>query len=121
MLSNTLSVIERIIKEKLNSDINITALLDFFKHYKYDMWVYPGTLKRKFCISISDTYKLLNELEKQGILKSYYELYCNHCQKSMGVVQVFNELPETFLCELCGLELPSLENSILIYKVIKDD
>ena len=66
-------------------------------------------------------YDFLSELEKQGILQSYYELYCSNCQKSMGTVRLFNELPETFECELCHSELSSIENSFLIYMVVRDD
>lgn len=121
MLSNTLSVIEMTIQSKLNSNVNITALVNFFKNYKVNMWIYPGVLKRKFSLSIPEIYAFLSALEEQGVLQSYYELYCSNCQKSMGTVQLFNELPETFECELCHGELPALENSFLIYKVIRDD
>ena len=66
-------------------------------------------------------YSILSDMENEGILQSYYELYCSHCQKSMGVVRLFNELPETFMCELCNEELATLENTILIYKVVLDE
>lgn len=121
MSPNTLSIIETTIQQKLNNDVNTAALLDFFKHYRKSMWIYPGVLKRKFSFSLSEIYEFLSELENCGILKSYYELYCSQCQKSMGTVEVFNELPEFFECELCHSELPALENSILIYKVISNE
>lgn len=122
MLSSTLLIIEMTIQGKLNnSSVNTPAILDFFKQYRKDMWIYPGILKRRFSLELSEVYRLLSELEKQGVLQSYYELYCCHCQKSMGVVELFNELPDSFECELCHGELPALENSVLIYKVICDD
>ena len=121
MLSNTLSVIEMTIKAKLNSDINVPEILDFFKHYKKNMWIYPGVLKRRFSLELAQVYDFLSALESQEILQSYYELYCSHCQKSMGLVEVFNELPESFECELCHSELPALENPVVIYKVVRDD
>ena len=121
MLSNTLSVIETTIECKLDNNVNVTALVDFFKNYKINMWIYPGVLKRKFSLSLPEIYVFLSALEEQGVLQSYYELYCSKCQKSMGIVRLFNELPETFECELCHSELSALENSFLIYKVIRDD
>lgn len=121
MLSNTLLIIETTIQCKLNSKVNVTALTDFFKDYRINMWIYPGVLKRKFSLSLPEIYEFLSALEKEGILQSYYELYCSNCQKSMGTVRLFNELPESFECELCHSELPTLENSFLIYKVIRDD
>lgn len=121
MLLSTLSIIESAANDKLNNTVNISALLDFFKNYKKNMWIYPGVLKRKFSLSLVETYEFLAALEKKEILQSYYELYCSNCQKSMGTVRLFNELPETFECELCHNELNTIENTILIYKVIKDD
>lgn len=121
MLSNTLAIIEMTIHNKLNKGVNTTALLDYLKHYRINMWIYPGVLKRKFSLEISEIYAFLLELEREGILQSYYELYCGHCHKSMGIVKLLNDMPETFECELCHEELPSLENSILVYKVVRDD
>ena len=121
MLSNTLSIIEMTIQRKMNKNIDSIALTNFFKNYRKNMWIYPGILKRKFSLSIPEIYDFLSELEKQGILQSYYELYCSNCQKSMGTVRLFNELPETFECELCHSELSSIENSFLIYMVVRDD
>ena len=120
MLLNTLALIETSINQKLHN-VDVPKLINFFKYYRKGMWLYPGVLKRKFGISISDVYELLYDLEKKNILQSYYELYCGGCQKSNGYVRLFNELPEEFECELCHLELPTLNNSVLIYKVIKDD
>lgn len=121
MLSNTLSIIETAIHNKLNENADIPAILDFFKHYRNNMWIYPGVLKRRFSLELPEIYEFLVELEQQNVLHSYYELYCSHCQKSMGIVELFNELPEFFKCELCHVQLPALENAILIYKVIRDD
>lgn len=121
MLSNTLSIIEIVIQNKLNKKVDKDNLINFFKRYRKNMWLYPGVIKRKYSLSIAETYDFLNELEKQGVLQSYYELYCSSCQKSMGTIRLFNELPETFECELCNEELQTLKNSFLIYKVIRDD
>lgn len=121
MLANTLSIIEMTIQSKLNRNTDITSLVNFFKNHKVNMWIYPGVLKSKFSLSLPEVYALLSALEEQGFLKSYYELYCSNCQYSMGTVQLFNEIPETFECGLCHKELPALENSNLIYRVLCDD
>ena len=34
------------------------------------MWIYPGVLKRKFSLEITEVYELLHELEEKGILQS---------------------------------------------------
>ena len=54
MLLNTLSIIESTINKQINNKVDITAFLDFFKHYKKGMWIYPGVLKRKFSLSLPE-------------------------------------------------------------------
>ena len=83
MLSNTLSIIEMTIQRKMNKNIDSIALTNFFKIYRKNMWIYPGVLKRKFSLSIPEIYDFLSELEKQGILQSYYELYCHKLPKNL--------------------------------------
>lgn len=121
MLSNTLSIIEAILHKQLNNDALVTEMLEFFGHFRKNQWLYPGVLKRKFSLELSDIYTVLIEMEQQGVLQQYYELFCSCCQKSMGTVELFNELPPTFECELCNTELPTLENSFMIFKVLRDD
>ena len=84
MLSNTLSIIEMTIQRKMNKNIDSIALTNFFKNYRKNMWIYPGVLKRKFSLSIPEIYDFLSELEKQGILQSYYELYCRSEERRVG-------------------------------------
>jgi len=81
-------------------------------------WIYPGVLKRNLNIEIESVYKLLDLLEGKGEVESWYEYCCGHCQRVLGTVQHFNELPDSFECELCGSEMPTLENTFKIYKVL---
>ena len=120
MLSTTLLQIEPILAKQLNKE-STEAILGFLKRYKCGTYIYPGVIKRKFNIPIEMVYLLLNEMEKLGVLQSYYELVCSKCHKVMGTVRLFNELPDTFICELCNEELPTLSNSVLIYKVVVED
>lgn len=121
MLSNTLLVIEMTLKQQFNSNWDIAEIIKFFSKYKVGMWIYPGVFRRKFSIKMEEVYLLFAALEDKGILQSYYEMYCSYCQKSMGTVELFNQLPDTFECEICHNKLPALENSVLIYKVIRND
>lgn len=120
MLSTTLLQIEAIVHEKLNKE-TANDFLRFMKAYRKDMWLYPGVIKRKFSLSMSQVYDILSQMEEKGLLQSYYEMCCGKCQKSIGTVKLFNELPDEFYCEMCGDKLPTLENTILVYKVIADE
>ena len=122
MSSDLLEKIEEIIRSQLSlDDLKVNNLINFFKKYKVDKWIYPGVIKRNLQISIIDVYLLLDLLSKEGLLKGYYELWCGQCQKTNGIVSTFSELPDSFECENCLEKLPTLENSVLIYKVIKDE
>ena len=119
MLQNILVIIEMTLRKKMDDTVKINKILNFLKHYKKGMYLYPGVLIRKFGIDINTAFFILNDLEKQRILKSSYELH--HCGQVMGYVEVFNKLPETFECNICDEEVPALDNSSLIYEVIKDE
>lgn len=121
MLQSTLSSIEMILQQQINDQSLTDQIVDLFSHYREGLWLYPGVFKRKFGLSINAVYELLSRLEREGYLKSYYELYCSHCQKSSGiVVETFHDIPDTFQCEMCNEELPGIENAILIYKIVRD-
>ena len=79
--------------------------------------IYPGVVKRQLSVSIEDSYRILSALEKAKVLESWYEYCCGHCQRVLGTVQRFNELPESFDCEVCGTHMNTMDNTIKIYKV----
>lgn len=123
MSPSTLSNIKQLFqtKSQMTNDV-IESYINLLKYYKKGMWIYPGVIKRKLNIPISDVYESLGYLENQKIVCSYFELYCNNCQRSMGdVFESFNEIPDEFECEVCHGVFSGLENTILIYKVIIDD
>ena len=95
-----------------------SKIIQFFSKYHSNMWIYPGVLKRQLGMKIEDVYKLLAALEKCGFIESWYEYCCGHCQHVLGTVQRFNELPDNFECEVCGSIMPTIENTIKIYKVL---
>ena len=120
MLQNTLSNIKVLFKTKLEmNDATIDSYASLLKNYKIGMWIYPGIIKRKLNIPIVDVYYSLALLEEEKIVHSYYEIYCNNCHKSLGYIfEAINEIPYDFECESCHDVFRSLDNTILIYKVI---
>lgn len=85
------------------------------------MWLYPGVIARKVPLSIEQTYAVTDALEKKKYIKSYYELYCNNCQKATGqVYATLNDLPVEFECEICHANMISIQNSLLVYQVIAE-
>lgn len=93
-------------------------IVRFMERYKSGNWIYPGVLKRNLNIKIEDAYRLLEALEGFHAVESWYEYCCGHCQRVLGTVRRFNELPDSFECELCGNKMPTLENTFKIYKAL---
>lgn len=123
MLSNTLLKIKKILDDKFDLEEPLKKnILSFLKNYNKGSYIYAGVLKRKFQLSSKIIYTFLEELKKEKILKSYYELYCSKCSKTNGeLYETFNQIPETFICENCEVELNGIENAVILYKVIVDD
>ncbi len=93
-------------------------IVRFILNFKVGQWIYPGVLKRNLNIEIENVYRLLELLEDKEEVEGWYEYCCGHCQRALGTVRHFNELPDSFECEICGNEMPTLENTFKIYKVI---
>lgn len=119
MSQNTLLILENILK-KYNFDVEVTKkVCSFFSTYNKNEWVYPGVFKRKFGIPIKNVYVIFNELEQNKVVKSYYEVCCKKCKRTLGTVyESFDEVPNEEYCDYCGCEVNAAKNSYLIYKVI---
>lgn len=97
----------------------LQLFLDLVGSYKTGSWIYPGVIKRKLNLSISDTYQILSLLDRNDFLESRYEMTCPNCQHTSGeICEVINQLPEFFYCEMCNTEQIVLESAMLIYKVV---
>ncbi len=120
MLSNTLAIIDKIIRTEFE-EIDSKELLDFFSMYEKDRWIYPRVIRRKFNMSTDKVYSLLNEMEKCKLVQKYFELICGRCEKEKEKIRLFKDLPDKFYCENCDIQLNTLENSRFVYKVIRDD
>lgn len=82
-------------------------------------YVYPGHLKSKIAVDIKVSYKMLEELKKQGFLENLYEVYCFDCNKSKGIfLESLEEFNPDWYCDFCGKKLSLEENIIVLYKVV---
>ena len=119
MLFNTCAQLVPLIKEK-KPNINIKALLDFFKYYKQNDWIYPGVLHRKLNISIKDVYDILEVFADQNIVERYLQIYCPECSRYTGdYYKTISEIPDEVCCPHCDQEIEKpLQHTIIVYKVI---
>ena len=122
MMSQNISLI---LKEELKKndveDKIAEAFCEFFMTYKKEEWIYPGIFKRKFKLPITTVYYTFDKIEKSGYLKSYFEICCNHCKKSLGeIFESFLDIPDIIYCDDCPREVKARENAYIIYKVINE-
>ena len=80
----------------------------------------PGTMAKEREIPITHVYACLSWLEKNGVLKSFYELRCPTCKKKHDTINVFCDLPIAFECVVCKSKLITLENIYLLYRNCQD-
>ncbi len=99
----------------------IITLVDVLKHYSNGKWVYPGAIRRVTKIPIDKVYQTLDMIEKEGIIKSYFEVICSDCKKTTSMVYPsIDEIPPEYFCDNCGY-VGSAVDAVLIYKVVKDE
>lgn len=122
MLSDTLMNIKTMLtKNQILTDSELLSLCDILRIYRTGMWLYPGVIARKVPLTVEKTYAVTDLLTQSGYIKPYYELYCNNCQRATGAIyETLNEMPEEFECELCHATMTSIQNSILVFKVMAE-
>ena len=121
-LNISMKIEEALSKNFLLDDIKKQEILKFLLKYKVGHFLYASVLTRKFKLPPREVYLFLKELEKNEIVKSYYQIYCKTCDKKVhGLYETINEIPEIIECNECGEEISGIENSYVIYKVVKTD
>lgn len=121
MLPNTLLILEEALHRRLGETVDVVAVLDYFAQYHKGMWVYPEAFSQRFSLGLSETYAFLSELERQGVIKGCFRLYCSQCKELLGIFETSNELPEVSECKFCQAQFPSVKNIVLAYKVFRDN
>lgn len=122
MSPDILLKVESLLTEKgLFDEATLKKFISKMKPYTNGKWVYPGTFKRHLGVGSQLIYNAFNLLKNEGVLEAYYEVYCPKCSKTSGeVYRTFTEIPEEYECEQCCERIGTLENTLMIYKVIKD-
>lgn len=109
-------LLEKILNDK--NQLNIDEIIKFLITFKKGSFIYPSVLKRKFQMSDEDVYKILSKLEKEKVLKLFYELFCYQCNNSIGLFEYYSQIPTKIICEQCESYL-GIDNIKIVYKVIK--
>lgn len=122
MLSDTLAKIKILLQNnELLCEEEIEGVCRLLSLYRTDMWIYPRVFTRKIPLSIDKTYALFCLLVNNNIVKPYYELICFNCNHPTGkIFETLNGMPQTFECEHCHETMVSIENSIVVFKVIEE-
>lgn len=100
---------------KIDNKDDVISLLKLFKKNDF---IYPSLIKRKIKISNKNIYDILRVLEKNKVIKAYYEYFCYHCNTSYNTLfELYSSLPDKVICNNCESEL-ILDNIKVVFKVI---
>lgn len=111
------TLLEKILKSDFNSNLN--DIIEFLLIYKKGDFIYPSVIKRKLNLDNDNVYKLLSILEREKILKMYYEAFCYRCNKSIKMYETFAEIDDSIICDNCEDSLHIGDNIKIVYKVVK--
>ena len=126
MLSDTFQTILMKILNNLEIDSNkLRHILEYIQTKPINSYVYPEVIESKLNISISECMKIFVYLEKFGVLKQVYKLYCPQCKDfSYKIYEDIIDLEEENECEICGKELVEEENPykyvVIYFRVISN-
>lgn len=121
MFPDTLSNVRNLINSQSLSASELNQFIDLLGKYKIGDLLYPGVLIRKLGFSRGKVYDILDILKKDNILQINYEMYCHKCNQFEGTrYETFGQIPNDMYCERCDEYLDPLDNSIVIYRVMKD-
>jgi len=119
MLQDTLStIIETAKLLNLDQKHGFDDLLGFFSRRSSNEIIYPGLVKRKLGIGIKEAYFFLGELEKKGILRSCFEVYCPCGRTNSIIFDSIDEVSEVETCQYCGDDFTTKDHLIVIYKIV---
>lgn len=117
-----LNVKENLEKASIINEKRIGKLLSSMKLWQKEKIIYPSHIKSILLINYAEAYQVLEIVKDMGILEYNYEIYCSECEKfiDLPVLRSLNEFPEKQYCEK-GHKLDPIKDTVLIYRVIKDE
>ncbi len=117
-----LSVKENLTKSAIINETRINKLIQNMKLWKVGNDIYPNNIKSIINADYDIVYQVLDLIKEMGILEYRFEIYCNICDKYLDKAQLksLNEFPHNLYCDE-NHKLNPIDNTILIYKVIKDE
>lgn len=127
MLSGTFQIAMCKIKNNIEIDeIKIKSILEYIKSKPLSSYIYPEIIEERYDLDLSQCMKLFVVLEKIGILKQVYKLYCTRCRDfSSEVFEDINDLENQNVCEICGEELYDKDNPykyvVVYFRVIRNE
>lgn len=123
MLSNTLEItLRKKLKNKEYPRKLIDKLIIKINYFKTNAYLNPYSISDDLDISEEETFMLLTELVKIGIIKQVYKVLCPDCKHcSRDTFEELIDIKQYLECEKCGHEIIDenlFKYVILLYKVI---
>lgn len=80
-------------------------------------YVYPDAVRREAGTKTKETYLILEELSKEGIVNPVYASICPVCGKTAEIYGSLNSVPEQEACICCDSEFAvNIESLRVLYR-----
>ena len=114
-------VIENLKQKHSLTDYQIQELQLSLKYWYKKTLVYPSALKSKLNVDILKMYEILEDIKSMGILERNYEVYCAKCSHFKGkILRTPTDMDKDLSCDFCNHEFDPLNDTIMIYRVVKE-
>ena len=123
MLQTTLCSVEKKLKQaSVINDIRINKLIENMEYWHVESIITPSRIKSLLHITYKETYQVLDVIKDMGILRYNFQVYCSECKKFIDrpILQSLAQFPEEDYCEH-GHRLSATRDTVLVYRVIKDE
>lgn len=105
----TLSKEELDFLENELKNTGLDSIVDLIKIHKY--------LKLDDIIS---TYKILEHYLDKGLLEYSYQIYCKECNLHQEIYRSLATIPKNPRCNQCGKDIDCLEDTIVLFRKIRE-
>lgn len=122
MLPNTLSNVRKKIEEScILTKKQLEKFMNYLSLLEIDDRVYPSKIKSDLLIDYKKAYILLDIVKELGYLEYNYELYCSKCERFLDIkpLKSLSEFKAIYCDE--DHELNPYEDTVVIYRVIKNE
>ena len=106
---------------KIATALNLeSAVLHEIANTRLKTIVSISNIKETINQDLIDIYKELEKYESRGILEYNFLTYCSKCNTQSEIYESLNQIKDEFNCSNCKNKLNPFEDTILIFRKVRE-